>query len=72
MARETIMKKFAIFLKQKRQAMGLSQERLAVQMFNDKKMGGYISNIENEKLNVSLQTMDSFLEALNSSIEFIE
>ncbi|MEN9655892.1 MAG: hypothetical protein RL311_824 [Bacteroidota bacterium] len=72
MARETIMSKFAIFLKEKRLAMGLSQENLAIMLYDKKNMTGYISKIESQKLHVSVKTMDYILEKLNSSIEFIE
>lgn len=72
MERETVMKKFAVFLKEKRLAMGLTQEKMALMMYNDKNMTGYISKIENQKLDISVKTMDTILELLNSSIEFIE
>lgn len=72
MTRETVMKKFAVFLREKRIAMGLSQEKFAIELYNDINMAGYISKIENQKLDISVKTMDTMLEKLNSNIEFIE
>jgi len=66
------MRKFAVFLKAKRLAMGLSQKDLAVMLYDKENMMGYISKIEAEKLDISLKTMDAILEKLNSSIDFIE
>ena len=72
MERETVMKKFAVFLREKRLAMGLTQEKMALMMYNDKNMTGYISKIENQKVDISVKKMDEILKLLNSSIEFIE
>lgn len=70
--RITIMQRFADFMKQKRQAMGLTQEELADKIFGDRKRFDYISRIENGKKDISLKSMDAILEALNADVEFLE
>ena len=70
--RTTIMQRFATFMKNKRIAMGLSQDKLAEVIFGDKKRRDYISRIENGKKDISLKSMDAILEALNADVEFLE
>jgi transcriptional regulator with XRE-family HTH domain len=70
--RITIMQRFAQFMKNKRIAMGLTQEELADKIFGDKARRDYVSRIENGKKDISLKSMDAILEALNADVEFLE
>lgn len=70
--RITIMQRFAMFMKNKRMAMGLTQEELAEKIFGDKSRRDYLSRIENGKKDISLKSMDAILEALNADVEFLE
>ena len=72
MGRITIMQRFAEFMKNKRFAMGLTQEELAEIIFGDKTRRDYISRIETGKKDISLKSMDAILEALNADVEFLE
>ena len=72
MGRITIMQRFAEFMRNKRLAMGLTQEELAEIIFGDKTRRDYISRLETGKKDISLKSMDAILEALNADVEFLE
>ena len=72
MGRITIMQRFTEFMRNKRNAMGLTQEELAEIIFGDKTRRDYISRIETGKKDISLKSMDAILEALNADVEFLE
>jgi len=72
MDNRTLMSDFSTFLKQKRQAMGLSQTQLAVRIYGDAKRKSYISDIETGRKDITMNTAGFILEALNSWIEFVE
>lgn len=72
MQRVSIRQKFADFAKEKRIAMGMSQEEFAELIFGDKNRQDYISRVERGKKNVSPDTMDAILEAVGADVEFTE
>lgn len=67
----TAVEKFAIFVKEKRQALGMTQPDLAQKVFGDRSYKNYISRVENGK-GVSLDMVSRILIKLDSDIEFIE
>lgn len=68
-----LLLKFATFIKEKRKAMGYSQEELAVKLFDDKNRKSFISEIETGKRKgLTIETMSYFLDALESDIDFTE
>lgn len=71
MAKLTVKHKFAKFLFEKRNALGLTQRQLADILWNDTKRAAHLCRIENGK-GITIETMDFILEKLNSTIEFIE
>lgn len=62
----------ADFLKKKRLAMGLTVEEFAELIFKDSKSAGYVSKIENNKLQITVNTLNAILKNLNCSITINE
>lgn len=69
---KTLSEEFAIFLKAKRMRLGLTQEQLAIKIWDDNSRNSYLAKIENGKVKVSVSTMELILEALGAWVEFIE
>ncbi len=69
-----LQEQFAKFLKEKRQALGMSQPDLAEKVFGDRKKKTYISEIESGKRKgITLNTVEKILLELNNTkISFIE
>lgn len=67
-----LMSEFSEFLKLKRQALGLSQAQLAIKIYGNEQRKSYISDIENGRKDISVNSMGIILEALNSWVNFIE
>ena len=67
----TLQEKFAIFVKEKRMALGLTQPDLADLVFGDRRYKNYISRIESGK-GCTLEMMSRILLELKSDIQFIE
>lgn len=60
------------FIKERRQAMGLTQEALALKVFGGTHDRHYISKIESGKRNITMTTFGHILTALNAEIKFEE
>lgn len=70
---DTLMTKFAAFVKEKREALGITQTELAYRVFGSKDRRIYISQIESGKRKgITILFMEKILKELNSDIEFIE
>jgi ribosome-binding protein aMBF1 (putative translation factor) len=68
-----MMAKIALFVKEKREVMGMSQNELAFRVFGRKKQGTYIGLIENQKKEgLTIKVLAKILKELNSDISFIE
>lgn len=67
-----IHNQIAIFLKAKRLAMGLTLRQFSELIYEDDKNSGYLSNIENNKRQITIDTFGFLLEKLNCRIEIIE
>lgn len=72
MKEETLSNEVAEFIKNKRNALGLTQEALAELIYGDPKKKGYISEIESGKRKITVTTLGYFLTALNSWVKFTE
>lgn len=72
MEKSKAVKKFATFMKDKRMALGLSQEQLALKVYGNEKERSRISRFENGKKVPGLDTMGFILEALGCDFEFTE
>lgn len=66
----TISQKTAFFIKDKRQAIGMSQAALAKIVFGDPKKKSFICGIETGKRNIMLSTLENILPALKSDLIF--
>ncbi len=67
------IEKTRIFLKDKREVMGMNTAELAELVFGDRKYSYRVTNFENGKRgSITLVTLEKILTALNSDIEFIE
>lgn len=69
---DNIHKTTAKFLKEKRQAIGLTQRQVASQVFGDIRRQDQVCKIEGGKIQITLETLGKFLEIYNSSINFLE
>jgi ribosome-binding protein aMBF1 (putative translation factor) len=68
-----MMAKIALFVKEKREVLGMSQADLAYRVFADRNQKGYISLVENEKKEgLTIKVLAKILKELNSDIAFIE
>lgn len=68
-----LLKKFAVFVKAKRLALGKTQADLAKEIFDDKEQRKFISAIETgAKKGLTFTTMAKILKALKSDINFTE
>lgn len=56
----------ALFIKERRQELGLTMEELAILIYNDPAKKGQISLYENGKRSLSLDTLEMFMKALRS------
>lgn len=68
---ESITQKLAVFIKEKREALGMSQYQFAVYVFNDVKKQSWICRIENGR-GITLKTIERIFEALNCGITINE
>lgn len=67
------IEKTRIFIKEKREAIGMNTAELAELVFGDRKYSYRVTNFENGKRgSITLVTLEKILTALNSDIEFIE
>lgn len=55
-------------LKARRIELGLTMEELAILVWGDPKKSGHVSNYENGKRGLSLDTLELFLEALQMEL----
>ncbi len=62
----------AVFIKEKRIAMGISQYKLSEMVFGNTNQRIRISQMESGKQEIGLKTMGKILSALNCYIEFKE
>jgi len=69
---ETASQVFARFLKERREALGVSQVQLAKVLYADESRQSFISSIENGKRKVTLDTASFILQALNSDLTFTQ
>ena len=68
-----MMRKIALFVKEKRLVLGMTQGDLAEKVFGDPKQKGYISQVESEKREgLTIKVLAKILKELNSDISFIE
>jgi transcriptional regulator with XRE-family HTH domain len=68
-----MMHKIAVFVKEKRLVLGMTQSDLAEKIFGDPRHKGYVSQIESEKKEgLTISVLAKILKALNSDISFIE
>lgn len=61
---------FARFLKERREALGVSQSQLAKVLYGDERRQSFINSIENNKRKVTLDTASFILAALSCNLEF--
>ena len=67
------MNTIAKFIKEKREAEGISQSELAIRVYGDSNRRGYISMIEKgTRKQLTVKTLEHILSALNCNISFIE
>lgn len=67
------MQKFAKFVKEKREAVGLSAPQLAMKVWGQKHRRNYINEIENgTRTGITLETMEQILNGLNTVIRYEE
>lgn len=67
----TLTDKVAKFIRDKRIALGMSQEQFAAYIFDDKKRRPWISKIENGR-GITVITLDRILTKLNAHVEIVE
>jgi transcriptional regulator with XRE-family HTH domain len=65
-------KTVGIFIKEKREVMGLTQAELSLRCFGTKNQRYRISNIESNKNQITLESLGIILNELNCEINFIE
>ncbi len=68
----SVSKQFAEFIKQKRHAMGLSLREFSMLIFNDVHHAGYLCKIENNKIEITISTLNLILSKINCSVSFNE
>lgn len=67
------MASIAKFIKEKREAMGMSQTELAIRAYDDSRRRSYISSIEKgTRKQLNIKSLEHILTVLNSNISFIE
>lgn len=59
------------FVKEKRMALGLTQQKFAEVVFGDPERKDWVSKIENGR-SITVDTLDRILSKLNCDIDFIE
>lgn len=68
-----LLKKFAAFMKEKRQALGISTYGLSEIIYGNDKKAGFLTGIETgRRKGLTIDIMNKILKALNSDINFIE
>lgn len=71
MAENKSLDRFASFVKHRREFKGLSQHQLGVLVYGDVKDARQrVYQIENKKRNVTIDTIDAYLKALDAEIYF--
>lgn len=68
----TLNERIAEFVKDKRQKKGLTQEQMSLKVFGSVNRTKYISEVERGARNLSIPTLEKYLKALDSDINFIE
>lgn len=68
----TINEEAVIFIKEKREALGWTQARLAEEVFGSKEYRTFICKIEKGNRKITLETLWRILSVMNCSIEFKE
>lgn len=69
---QTLSQRVASFIKEKRTALGMSQKEFAVYIFNDMNQQGYICRIENGTRELTVNTLEKIMKALNCKIDILE
>lgn len=69
---KTLMAEIATFIKQKRTALAISQGDLAESLYGIRRRATYISDIENGRKEININTLEAILTALKSWIRFID
>ena len=62
----------AQFIKERRQHLGMSQADVAYHIYGTESLQDYVSKIENGKKQMTIQTLDKFLEVLKCKLDFVE
>lgn len=70
--KKTLRETLGTFVKEKRMALGLTTRQLSFLVYGDEKRNSYITDIENGKINLTIDTIGYVLEALQSDIQFVE
>ena len=68
----SLKEEIALFIKERRQELGLTMEELAILIYNDAAKKGQISLYESNKRAMSLDTLELFLKALQSELKLIK
>jgi transcriptional regulator with XRE-family HTH domain len=70
----TLNERISEFVKDKREKKGITQEQLAIKLFGSSTRSriNYISSVETGSRNLSIPTLEKYLKALDSDINFIE
>lgn len=63
---------FHTFVKTMRKQRGWSQSQLAEKIYGDPKMKSYISDIENERKDVTMNTAGYFCDVFEHKVQFLE
>ncbi|MGL5277351.1 MAG: helix-turn-helix domain-containing protein [Myroides sp.] len=64
-----LKEEIALFIKERRQELGLTMEELAILIWGDSSKRSEISRYESGKRTMSLDTLELFLKALQSEIK---
>jgi transcriptional regulator with XRE-family HTH domain len=68
-----MMRRIALFIKEKRLVLGMTQGDLADKVFGDPKQKSYISQIESGKREgLTISVLAKIMKELNSDISFVE
>ncbi|MCP1996689.1 helix-turn-helix domain-containing protein [Flavobacterium sp. HSC-61S13] len=68
----TLQSHFAKYIRDRRLELKMTIDEVSILAYGDISRKSMISNIENEKRSVKIDTMEKILTALNSRCEFIQ
>ncbi|WP_430611432.1 helix-turn-helix domain-containing protein [Flavobacterium sp. JP2137] len=68
----TLQSQFAKYIRDRRLELKMTLDEVSILAYGDNTRKSMLSNIENEKRTVTIETMEKILTALNSRCEFIQ